>query len=285
MKLLFLTWDSGQTSYLPSLFFPILARLRDVGVEAHVLQYTWAGGDSVARTTEAARGFDLPYTARRIPAKVRRAATPGAIPAGALDTVAYCRRHGIDTVMPRAIIPSAMALGAARLLPNLRIAWDADGLPADERVDFVGWSPGSARYRTLRAIEREMLLRADRIMVRTHRAADILHARAGAGWDRSRIHVIPNAKDEQLFSPNAEYRRELRRELGVSSRDPVMISVGQQTAQYLPTAQARLVAAMAKRRSGSRAVFLTAQDDVIHEALKPCRSSRRKGCCSTRARR
>ncbi len=267
MKLLFLTWDSGQTSYLPSLFFPILARLRDVGVEAHVLQYTWADAEQIARTREAAQGFGLRYTARRIPAKVRKAATPAAIPAGAVDTVAYCRRHGIDTVMPRAIIPSAMALAAARMMPGLRIVWDADGLPADERVDFVGWSPGSVRTRALRAVEREMLLQADRIMVRTRRAAEILHARAGAGWDASRVHVIPNAKDEDLFAPDAAARQRLRSQLGVGAGDLVAVSVGQQTEQYLPDSQARLVAAMIARSESTRAVFLTAQSEVITDAL------------------
>ena len=268
MKVLFVTWDSGAVDYLTSLFFPTFAALAKHNVEVHTLQGTWGDDAAVARTRNAAEGLGLHYQAVQVDAQRRKAQMPQTMVRMAREIVRYVRAHDIDIVMPRAMIPGAMVLLARPWLRQQRIVWDADGLPADERVDFAGWSPNGPAYKAMRAAERAMLHVADSVMVRTARAAEILRERAGKQGEKLQIHVIPNGRDPEVYQPNPAHRHALRKAHGIAPDARVLVSVGSLGPQYYPGVQAEIVARILGEDDGAFAVFLTAQHAEIQELLQ-----------------
>lgn len=268
MKVLFVTWDSGAVDYLASLFFPTFAALKEHGIEVHTLQGTWGDDASVQRVREHAERLGLPYVAVQCPARHRKARMPWTMLRLAGEVARYARAHKMDVVMPRAMIPAAITLLAKPMLQHARIVWDADGLPADERVDFAGWSRRGLPYRAMRGVEAQMLQRADATMVRTERAEKILRQRAGAKGNSLRIEVVPNGRDPNTYAPSAELRARIRARENIASHAPVLISVGSLGPQYFPEVQADIVATLLARDPEAHAVFLTAQSELIQDALR-----------------
>jgi len=80
---------------------------------------------------------------------------------------------------------------------GLQLVFDADGFAIDERVDFGRLSPESATYRILRTVEARTARVADRVLVRTPRAIDILVDRSKT--DRAKFHVVGNGRDPTPF--------------------------------------------------------------------------------------
>lgn len=263
-----MTWDSGAVDYLASLFFPTFAALKEHGIEVHTLQGTWGDNASVQRVREHAERLGLPYVAVQCPARHRKARMPWTVLRLAGEVARYARAHQMDVVMPRAMIPAAITLLAKPMLKHARIVWDADGLPADERVDFAGWSRRGLPYRAMRGVEAQMLRVADATMVRTERAEKILRQRAGAKGNSLRIEVVPNGRDPNAYAPSAELRARIRARENIASHAPVLISVGSLGPQYFPEVQADIVATLLARDPEAHAVFLTAQSELIQDALR-----------------
>ena len=264
MKVLFVTWDSGATDYLSSLFFPIFAALRARGVHVYTLQGTYGDAEDVARVAASAARYQLGYRAMRVSKVGRKAGMPLHLVRFSAEIVRKAKAVGAKIVMPRAIVPAAACLLARPLLPDVEWVWDADGLPADERVDFAGWSPWGVPYWGMRGAERLMFQVSSRVMVRTQQAAEILQQRGGRSDDASRIFVVPNGRDEVAFTRDMSARQALRAELGLDEKTPLLISVGTQGPQYLTELQLRIVQAFTKVWPTTRAVFLTAQDELVH---------------------
>ncbi len=200
-RILFITWDSPDTSYLEGLFLPIFQRLRAHGYQFHVLQFTWGNGARQIDREARCRSAGIPYR------RVTIARHPRA--AGSLLTALLGARHirkaahdwHIDTLMPRSLMPALAVLRISRTeRTKYSIVFDADGLAVDERVDFDGLSSHGMRYRFLRDIEAEMLRCADVVVTRTEAARTILQARAGAGMQPNRYHLVSNGIDPEPFT-------------------------------------------------------------------------------------
>jgi glycosyltransferase involved in cell wall biosynthesis len=230
LKLLFVTWDGPQVSYLESLFLPVFERLAEQGVSVDVLQFRWgsrAEAEAVARRcAEAGCGYR--------PVPIRRGLGGLGPFATALAGGRQVRRavedFGSDALMPRSLMPALAvhAAGGARLRP---ILFDADGLAADERVDFAGLSPRGPTYRILRRVEARTVRAAASVLVRSEAAARILAGRAGVGTGR--FHVVANGRDESLFHPSdAAARLSVREELGVAPEAPLAVYAGSVGPQY-----------------------------------------------------
>ena len=268
MKVLFVSWDGPEQNYHESLFMPILAQGRRPGDEVHLFQYGW---DSETRNasvrTEASR-LGMPYTARSVWRTPQVPATAAMIAKGAVDLVRYARRHRIDVLMPRSTIPAAMALLALPALPDARLLYDADGLMADERADFGGWSRQGLPYRTLRAIDDAVVRRADGVLTRTHRARGLLARRAGLD-DSSKIVVVSNGKDADRFRPGTARDRAATREaLGVAEGAPLLVYVGTLGPQYYPDRLAAFAAAVQARRPDTHLLVLTGNGDLAFAACR-----------------
>lgn len=255
-RLLFVTWDGPQLTYLKGLFLPILAGLSEQGNRPHVLQFSW--GDS-GGGGEACRARDIPY--RRVQVNRRLG------PAGALWSAVRGARHvdravrnwGIDLLLPRATLP-ALAVLRSRSARALPILFDSDGLPIDERVDFAGLDPLGATYRILRDVESQMVRRADRVLVRTEAGAAILRARAGAGSDPDKYDVVPNGRDPLAFAPTPERR-------DAHAQGPHLCYAGSLGAQYEPGAMLALACAMKEQLPALRLSLFTGDRDVAERHL------------------
>jgi glycosyltransferase involved in cell wall biosynthesis len=268
MRMLFVSWDGPGPNYHESLFLPIFARSRRPDDEIHLLQYAWDSDERNASVRSAAQRLGMPYTARPVWRTPQALATAAMIARGALDLVRYVRRHRIDVLMPRSIIPAGMALLALRVLPGVKLLFDADGLMADERADFGGWSREGKPYRALRAIEAAAVRRADGVITRTYRAKRILTERADLS-DDEKIIVVSNGKDAEAFHPGtAAERSATRRELGLSDETPLLVYAGSLGPHYYPERMAAFAAVVQAKRPEAHLLILTGSLEVGQAACE-----------------
>jgi len=265
LRVLFLTWDGPQQTYLQSLFFPIFAGLRPAGIDVHVLQLTWATPASLAAVQEAARAAGIAYTARRVSDTIRRVALPAVVAYGAAAALSYARERRIDALFPRSLIPMAMAQLATSLAPKLGLVFDADGFMADERLDFGGLSADGLAYRGLRSIERRGVRRARAVVCRTNKAREILLERAaGDAQMREKIFVAPNGKDADVFTPmSAAQRSATRAARGVGVEAPWLVYVGSIGPQYCPERMLDCFGEIHRRRPDARLSCFTFQGSRV----------------------
>lgn len=217
---LFVTWDGPGTNYLDGLFLPIFAGLREHGVAVSVLQFTWgdaapqAPGVQVVRVPRAG-AVGQAWLLARGPAYVARAA----------------QRVGADVLYPRSLLPLAICMRARK--PGMQLVFDADGLVADERAEFAGWSTAGPAYRWYRDLEAQGIRNADAVITRTARAREILLARGGAGVPPERVVAIPNGKNERSFFPGSPAERAMFRAAhGIPTAAPWLVYAGSIGPQY-----------------------------------------------------
>ncbi len=259
MRLLFVTWDGPEQSYLESLFLPILGGLARHGIAARVMQLRYGPKSLETAAREASEARGIPYLARPI---LRRPTVLGGAVAtvglGAPALAREVRRAGVDVVMPRSLLPGAMTLAARPMLGGARIVFDADGLMADERVELGGWRADGAPYRALRAVERRLLRVADGVMTRTHAAKEILLERAGPGVPPDRIGVVPNGVDGALFRPrDGREAVTVRARYGVPAHAPFIVWSGSIGPQYMPEVAFAFFERVRARRPDARLAVLT----------------------------
>ncbi len=265
-RVLFVTWDGPDQSYLESLFLPIYAGLKDHGYDFHVMQFTWGPGEVAASAGRAASRVGIPYRREPVIRRPLSLGTAATVARGARAVRRYVAAESIDVIMPRAPIPAAMTLLARD--DEQRVLFDADGLVADERVDFGGWRSTGVSYRVFREAEAQMVRVADSVMTRTARAKETLVARAGAGLDVAKIHVIPNGKDERTFAPrDAASRARARVRLGLPADAPVVVYAGSLGPHYYPDEMLRFFGAVRARRPDAHFVVLTGQLEIAREAV------------------
>lgn len=269
-RILFATWDGPQTSYLEGLFLPIFERLRTAGHEVDVMQFTWGPEEHRAAQRRACEARGIAYTAQTVlrhPSRVAKALST-AMGAAAIRRLVAARR--IDLVLPRSTLPAFAAWRACRRMGTARpaILFDADGLPHDERVDFTGWSPHGMTYRLLRDLEAEAVRRADAVLVRSARAAEILAARAGPCAPPPVFHAVWNGRDTERFRPaSAEARAETRRRLGIAADAFLLVYAGSMGAQYCPGEMVALFRAVRDRRPDAHFLVLTGETETAEREI------------------
>lgn len=267
MKILFVTWDGPQVTYLESLFLPIFRKLAETGVDFHIMQFTWGDVRRIEISRQACAQAGFTYQAEII---WRRPLVAGSLLSalrGAHLIRQAVRKHHVDAVMPRSTLPALATLLALRG-STLPMIFDADGLPLDERVDFAGQSPTSLAYRFLRDIEAQAVRRADVVLTRSRKAAAILQARAGAGNANDKFEVVRNGRDPSAFSPaDACSRAKTRQQLGIEETAPLLIYAGSLGPQYCLPQMLQLFSHVRKRRPDSRLLVLTGSPEALPPAL------------------
>jgi glycosyltransferase involved in cell wall biosynthesis len=265
LKLLFVTWDGPQVHYLESLFLPIFERLAEYGVRVDILQFRWgseAEAEAVGkRCAKAGCGYRH-VTIRRGLAGLGPFATALAGSGHVRRAVAEC---GSDAVMRRSRMPAraGRAAGGAGLRP---ILFDADGLAADERVDFAGLSPRGPTYRILRQVEARTVRASASVLVRSPAAAQILQERSGCGLER--FHIVANGRDEKAFHPFDEAARQAAREsLGIAAGAPVVVYAGSVGPQYRFDLIRDFAEALAKLRPDGRLLVLSGSPEAAKAEL------------------
>lgn len=268
-RLLFVTWNGPEVSYIEGLFLPIFERLStQMDIECHILQFTWGGDEYIYKVSKACESKKVQYEVIRVN---RRFVPAALLKANLLDSKKvrkYILEHNIDIVMPRATVAAAIVLRAVSGIPQVKMLYDADGLQQDERVDFSSWNPLGLQYRVYRDIEFKALRKADGILVRSFQAKQILASRAGASFDENIITVINNGRDKYLFAP--KYNKEVKSKLfNVSTDDfPVLVYAGSLGPQYCIEEMLYVFSRVQERYTDARFLILTGQPDIISQNLK-----------------
>jgi glycosyltransferase involved in cell wall biosynthesis len=230
-KILFITWDNPRVNYLEGLFAPIFEILHQKhGYDIHIIQFSWADSKRITFLNALCAAKNIVYQHYRIltmPAVVGKFLSTRL---GTLFVDRYIRQHGIDIVIPRSTMPASMINSLRKKHLNLKIIFDADGLPIEERVDFAGLKKGSLRHRQLKQIESKMITHAHAVLTRSERATAYLAEQYGA--NRAKFFVVKNGRDSNFFSRDLTMRAQLRRELNIPPDALVMAYVGSMGPQY-----------------------------------------------------
>lgn len=225
-KILFLTWDGPQVSYLESLFAPIFSKLIERGYQFHVIQFTWGNKKG---TKETCRALGVPYKKVSVVNKLSIIGHLYTLLKGYYHVRRYVNKNPLHAVMVRSVflLPIGIRLKKKR---KLQFIFDTDGLALDERIDTKIWSPCSVVYRMLRDLEYMGLINANLILVRSKKAIDFIKARGGGSVETIPIEVVRNGRDEEIF--NIRKSQSLKNKLGISKEEKILIYVGSIGKQY-----------------------------------------------------
>jgi hypothetical protein len=233
-KVLFITWDAPHVNYLEGLFVPIFERLvRDHHFEFHVLQFSWLDSDKIQHLTAVCKRKNIHYTHVSVNLKpVPFLGKYFTLIKGGSILKKYIRDFSIEILMPRSTMPSRIVVSIVKSFPKIKIIFDADGLPIEERVDFAGLKKNSFRYNALKQIERKMLRRADRVIVRSRKAIHILCDQHKL-TDVFKFDVVQNGRDINVFKrANEQETAGLRELLSVPAHALVVVYCGSLGPQY-----------------------------------------------------
>lgn len=270
-KVLFISWDGPQTSYMEGLFFPIFSEIqKQSDYEFHVLQFTWAEKEKLDKIKSAAEQNDIKYVSSKIHRK------PVAI-LGSMFTVfkapkiinQYIHQHGIDVLMPRSTFPAMMINRLSN--KDVKVIFDADGLAIDERVDFSGLSKISLMYKILKSAETKLLNNSDAVITRSQKAIDI-HVNTIGEKNRSKFSVVSNGRNIEHFKFNSLKRAEIRKELGLEANAKLWVYCGSLGPQYGWDEMMEIFSLYHKNNSNSKFLILTGNIEFaknhINEDLK-----------------
>ncbi len=230
-NILFISWDGPQTNYMEGLFMPIFNQIeQNSNYVFHIIQFTWATPEKIAITQKTAQNLNIIYNTKTIARK------PIAI-LGNLYTICngihyiknYIKDNHINIVMPRSTMPAIMVNQLPKI--NIKILFDADGLPIEERVDFSGLSKKSWFYKFFKYQENKMLMNADGIIARSNTSIDI-HVTSNSSLDRNKFSVVYNGRDSEVFKPNISIKENKRVQLSISKETIVFVYSGSLGMQY-----------------------------------------------------
>lgn len=230
-NILFITWDGPQTSYMEGLFMPIFNKIeKHISISFHVVQFTWSTSSKIDSTKKEAELLGIKYTA--FPISKKPIAILGSIVTlikGVQFLKKYIENNNISIVIPRSTMPAIMVNRLS--IKNIKVVFDADGLPLEERVDFSGLSKNSKQFKWLKAEETKIIKAADRIITRSNRSIDF-HINTIGELYRDKFSVVFNGRNPELFNPNSRLREIKKKELKISSSDKVFVYCGSLGPQY-----------------------------------------------------
>lgn len=264
--LLFITWDSDKSNYLESLFFPTLQGIqKQGGIRCHVIQFSWAGEDEVERLRKNAKTLGIVYTHRPVRRK------PNA-DLGAMWTVfcesrflrRYIRMHDISIVLPRSTMPAMMVNRCSRWMMNrnIHLVYDADGLPIEERVDYVGLNPKGIKHKWLKSVETKIIRNASKVLTRTNRSVSFLVR--GNENSTKKYAVVSNGRDKGFYRRDIEDRASIRNSLGLGKDSKLWIYSGTLGPQYQVEEMLLLFRQYHRRNRDSQFLLLTRDKEYLY---------------------
>ena len=267
-SILFISWDGPQTSYMEGLFLPIFMEISENSDYCfHVIQFTWANQANINSTKEVASDYGITYTALPIQRK------PNSV-LGSLVTIffslsklkSYIKKHCIDIVMPRSTMPAIMV---NRLKSKgIKIVFDADGLPIDERVDFAGLNNRGFLYKLLLSQEKKMIRDADVVLTRTNKSITIHNKRlSNTEIDNQKFFVVNNGREESLFAYDANVRTTIRKNLFLSDSDKLFVYCGSLGDQYCVPEMLSIFEGFHLKNPGSKFLILTGSPEYLEDKI------------------
>lgn len=258
MRILFIAWDGPYVSYLEGLFLPLFAGLKKHGYDFHILHFSWADPSVLETVSSACREKGIPYSSMAVGTRPHPVIGKFfALLRARSVLVRYVKVNKIDAVMPRALMPSQMILRAVRKMPALKVIFDADGLPIEERLDFTGLRKGSLRYNQLKKIEGGMISAADVVLARSSKAIEFLVSQFGED-KRAKMFKVINGREESLFRKSDESTiQKLRQSLGIPPDAFVLVYCGSLGPQYGTDQMAWIHQRLLKANPGAYWLILT----------------------------
>lgn len=231
-KLLFITWDGPQTSYMEGLFMPILDKVKNEidDLEIHIIQFTWATKEQTQKTKQKAKEYNIFYT--RYPITRKPIAIIGVIITvfkGIKFLNEYIKKHAIDAIMPRSTMPSIICNNLSN--KNILILFDADGLPIEERVDFNNLNTSSIQYKIFKKAENKILQQAKVVIARSKKAIAYLENNHKIQL-KSKSFVVSNGRDETIFKYDPQMKIDYKRKLGMDAQEFIFVYCGSLGPQY-----------------------------------------------------
>ena len=277
-NLLFITWDGPQTSYMEGLFLPIFHAVKEKkDINFHIIQFTWADSEKANAIQKLAEKLEIKYTTFPISRKPHPIIGSGfTVWKGIKFIKNYILKNQIDTLMPRSTMPALMvnrikksSFGGIRVKGKL--IFDADGLPLEERIDFVGLSEKSKQYRFLKSEESKIIQNADVVITRSHRSIQH-HLDQNKTLDKAKFHVVLNGRNSDFFKPDSEKRILKRKELNINIDEKVFVYCGSLGAQYGWKEMTEIVEKY-KKNHPAKFLILTGNTEFaeknLPESLKP----------------
>ncbi len=277
-NILFITWDGPETQYLERLFLPIFAGLQERGYKFHVLQFGWGTPEKFKQRAHACAELDIPYKSVKVFRLFRALGSFLTAFLGHRVIQKAVGKWNIDTLMPRSLMPALAVLFMPKTArKKLTIIFDADGLVADERVDFAGVSSTGIIYRLLRDIEMQILCHADGVFTRTEASRKILMARAGAGLLSETCYRVSNGVDVTPFVQAFDLHVQDQKtdfvlcycgSIGPQYRLPEMLDIAVKLKQVIPQLRFKLFSsALQEIQKQLDVKGLTGQDWIEYQTL------------------
>lgn len=255
-KILFISWDGPQTSYMEGLFMPIFNLVaKQANIEFHIIQFTWGTKERTQITAAFAEKFEINYTT--FPVNRKQVASIGSLYTmfkGIGFIKNYIKEHNITIVMPRSTMPAIMVNRIKH--KTFKICFDADGLPIEERVDFAGLNKKSVTYKILKAEEQKMIIAAQAVLTRSNKAIQY-HLNTIGSQFKYKFSVVYNGRNIALFNPNSIQRAAARKELGLKNNELLFVYCGSLGPQYGWFEMMAIFKAYYKITKNSRFLILT----------------------------
>lgn len=266
-NILFITWDGPQTSYMEGLFLPIFNEINKhtVNFNFHVLQFTWSDAAKIQQIQKAANDLGIHYTAAPIHRKpVAVLGSLWSVFKGVSTIRKYIRKHEIDIVMPRSTMPAVMV---NRLkTEKVKVLFDADGLPLEERIDFSGLSKTSKQYLWLKKEETKLLKYANGVITRSQKAIDIHLKTIGENY-RNKFSVVFNGRNVNFFQPALFEKSKKREVLGFADEDVVFVYCGSLGPQYGWEEMMAIFSQYHAKKNNSKLLILTGNTEFANERI------------------
>jgi glycosyltransferase involved in cell wall biosynthesis len=263
--ILFISWDDS-VNYIEGLFFSIFRELIKLGYKIKILQLTWVNKDVALRTKAKLEYGGIEYQFIHVNYKMPfKLGYPYAIVKGVFQLKKILKNNEVEYVMPRVVIPAFIFLLSFNKNSKVKLIYDSDGFPHDERVDFQNWKVTGIAYQFYRCVEFKMFHRADYILTRSEKAKDIITARAGSNFNNNKVKVIWNGRDENVFTPFLDNQRQiLRNEAGILPTDHVILYVGSLGEKYL-VKEMLLFFDYARKKRNAKVIILTKQVEYVKQ--------------------
>lgn len=263
-NLLFIAWDSPEANYMEGLFMPIFAGLAKE-YTIHIIQFTWGSVDKATRIGQLCRNSGLIYVHHPIYRKP--IATAGVILTvlkGARFIKKYILNNNINIVMPRSTMPALMVLRVKKNLQGVKMVFDADGLPLEERVDFTGLKKSSFQYRFLKKVESQMIVAADVVLARTQSA--ITYLAETNNINKSKFNVVINGRDASIFKPGAGQCNTVKATLGIPAEAMLLVYAGSLGPQYCFAEMISIFRAVKQLHNNCYLLLLTSSGSFIQNS-------------------
>ncbi len=239
------------------------------------MQFSWAGEEEVIRIQAIAEKSGLYFIHYPIIRKLPFLGSLLAVFRGVFYIKNYVQEQDIQIVMPRSTMPAMMVNRLQDWLEKNRVKllFDADGLPLEERIDFTALDENSIQYKWLKGEEVKILKRANGVLTRTNRSTKIHLEKIGQDH-KHKFQKVSNGRPSGTFFPSHSYREKLRQQFELDDGDKLFVYSGSLGPQYCLEEMMVIFQDFVAEAPGSKFLILTRNTDYLSGKIPKTLESR-----------